>query len=353
MRCCPLARRYCAAVLLHAPTPISAHVVGADDRGCARCWRSQLTGWTKEEMNTLSQLQGQFSNLSVRKLIDEGASSQVWEGDWAGAHVVIKVLREHEALRSFLSEVNIWKQLRHPCVCALLGVCTFDGRPSMVLEFMTGGSLHDLLHNSSVADRTELEPQLLARMVVEVASGVAYLHSNGVMHRDVKTANVLLDDSRHAKVTDFGISTRFGRQDYTAETGTYRQMAPEVILHKPYNYKCDVYSYGVLLWETLHRQVPFTGFAPLQAAFAVAMEAARPPISLRAELQCYSSLIQACWDTEPSRRPDMDEVVRVASEASRTVEVCGGSFPPFGPRTHEHEQVDAAHEHEHVNASVP
>ena len=135
-------------------------------------------------MSTLDQLQGQFSNLRVRKLIDEGASSQVWEGDWAGARVVIKVLREQEALRSFLSEVNIWRQLRHPCVCALLGVCMFEGRPSMVLEYMTGGSLHDLLHNAT--ERTELDPLLLARVVSEVASGVAYLHSYGVMHRDVK-----------------------------------------------------------------------------------------------------------------------------------------------------------------------
>ena len=92
-------------------------------------WRSRPSEWTAEEVSTLDQLQGQFSNLRVRKLIDEGASSQVWEGDWAGARVVIKVLREQEALRSFLSEVNIWRQLRHPCVCALLGVCMFEGRP--------------------------------------------------------------------------------------------------------------------------------------------------------------------------------------------------------------------------------
>ena len=158
-------------------------------------------------------------------------------------------------------------------------------------------------------------------MVNEVASGVAYLHYNGVMHRDIKTANVLLDEARHAKVTDFGISTRFGRAEYTAETGTYRQMAPEVILHKPYNYKCDVYSYGILLWETLHRQVPFTGFAPLQAAFAVAMEHARPPIALREQLQCYTPLITSCWETEPNDRPGMDQVVKATAECRAAVEL--------------------------------
>ena len=100
--------------------------------------QTAVPGLTDEEHQMLNELQGQFSNLRVRRLIDEGASSQVWEGDWAGARVVIKVLREQEALRSFLGEVNIWRQLRHPCVCSLFGVCMFEQRPSMVLEYMIG-----------------------------------------------------------------------------------------------------------------------------------------------------------------------------------------------------------------------
>jgi len=286
-----------------------------------------MSGWGAGGVCPRKARHGHVAHVNVRKLIDEGASSQVWEGDWAGVRVVVKVLREQEALRSFLSEVNIWRALRHPCVCALLGVCMFDSRPSMVLEYMTGGSLHDLLHNSGERTVREHFATLISRIVAEVASGVAYLHSNGVMHRDVKTANVLLDDARHAKVTDFGISTRFGRPDYTAETGTYRQMAPEVILHKPYNYKCDVYSYGILLWESTHRQVPFTGFAPLQAAFAVAMEAARPPITLRDEYKAYSDLIEACWDGDPRSRPDMDQVVNVTRECAAAIAANVSDWP--------------------------
>ena len=77
------------------------------------------------------------------------------------------------------------------------------------------------------------------------------------------------------KVTDFGISTRFA-QDHTAETGTYRYMAPEVIAHQKYDYRCDVYSYGMLMWEITHREIPFRSQNALQAAFAVAMEQKRP-----------------------------------------------------------------------------
>ena len=84
---------------------------------------AELGHWTEEEVNTINGMQGQFSNLRVRKLIDEGASSQVWEGEWAGARVVIKVLREQEALRSFLSEVcersrterGPWRTRNLPC----------------------------------------------------------------------------------------------------------------------------------------------------------------------------------------------------------------------------------------------
>lgn len=79
----------------------------------------ELSNWTLDEVETLNGLQGQFSNLRVRKLIDEGASSQVWEGEWAGARVVVKVLREHEALRSFLSEVRrVRPPLGRRCMCA-------------------------------------------------------------------------------------------------------------------------------------------------------------------------------------------------------------------------------------------
>ena len=106
---------------------------------------------------------------------------------------------------------------------------------------------------------------------------------------------MLLDSSQHAKVTDFGISTTFGREDYTAETGTYRFMAPEVIVHKPYDYHCDVYSFGMVVWETLHGAVPFGNYQPLQAAFAVAMEGQRPDINLRKDLQCYEPLMRGAY----------------------------------------------------------
>ena len=187
-------------------------------------------------------------------------------------------------------QVKIWSNLRHPAVCSFMGTCVQRGLPAIVLEYLPG-SLHDLLHKPT-SGKHKLRP-LSERVQVqigrEIATGVAYLHSEQLIHRDIKAANVLLDEHLHVKLADFGISTGFG-PEHTAETGTYRYMAPEVIRHQQYDHKCDVYSYGVLLWEVLHRQVPFRTHSPLQAAYAVAMERERPPVALKSSLAPFASV---------------------------------------------------------------
>ena len=96
--------------------------------------------------------------------------------------MVIKVLREDEALRSFLGEVNIWRQLRHPCVCSLLGVCLFEEMPAMVLEFLQGGSLHDLLHGGPGRPQLLLSTHQALRICCDIAAGLAFLHPR-MVHR--------------------------------------------------------------------------------------------------------------------------------------------------------------------------
>jgi serine/threonine protein kinase len=226
--------------------------------------------------------------------------------------IVVKMSgKQKDAMSTFTNEVDILKGLRHPGICSLLHSGAMDDRPWIALEHMAGGSLHSLLHSEH--NEHNLESALLSRIVAQVASGLSYLHESGVIHRDLKTANVLLDAALHAKLCDFGLSTRFGRAEYSAERGTYRQMAPEILLRKPYDHRIDVYSYGILLWETLHCKEPFAGMLPLQAAFAVAMQEARPQMDLREEHQPYAELICACWDGEPTNRPEMNRVAEAAA----------------------------------------
>ena len=88
-----------------------------------------------------------------------------------------------------------------------------------------------------------------------------YLHKVNVVHRDLKTANLLMDENEVVKVADFGVArvkSTDGSQ-MTAETGTYRWMAPEVIAHQHYSHKCGVFSYGILLWELVRGDIPYSG----------------------------------------------------------------------------------------------
>jgi serine/threonine protein kinase len=240
-----------------------------------------------------------------------------------------------------LQEVRILRELRHTSICSFLGTCMQQGLPAIVLECLPGGSLYNLLHEapggraaadgsaSAVGSPTPLAPELLSRLSLEVAQGVAYLHQSQVIHRDIKSANVLLDAHQHAKVTDFGISTRFAL-DHTAETGTYRYMAPEVIAHQQYDYRCDVYSYGMLLWEIAHQQVPFRSQNALQAAFAVAMEQKRPPLGLSVALAGFGPVITACWQSSAEQRPDMDRVVQQLQALDEAVAAAAAPPPPPG-----------------------
>jgi len=267
-----------------------------------------------------------FEGLRLTRFCAEGSDCKVWEASWGAATVAVKVLKDDpnigkDALKGFMMEVEIWRNLRHPYICAFMGTCMHDGRPAMVLELMRGGSLHELLH---AQDSGPLKAEKKGSIALEVASGLAYLHSQGIIHRDIKAANILLDEQQHAKVADFGISRTFGGE-LTAETGTYRAMAPEVITHKQYDSKCDIYSFGILLWELTHQQLPFSDYSPLQAAFAVAMEQRRPPLALSTELEAYGALILSCWQHSPHARPASETVVSECIQLLKELSARGDS----------------------------
>jgi len=271
-------------------------------------------------------ISNKFASLKLYQSID--GKGHVWKGSWNGIVVAVKMIKveqsmEADVLRRFKKLTHILDGIEHPNICKYFGNTMHQGHPFMVHEFIGGGSLHSFLHGSSDDSASwlpALPPRLLSRIALETASAVAYLHSKGVLHRNIKAASVLLDDDQHVKLADFGLSTTLA-SDLTAETGTYRWMAPEVIGHRKYDDKCDVHSYGMLLWELTHRKIPFQGRGALQAAFAV-VQGERPPISLSGELQPFGNVIESCWQHLPTARPNMAKVVTMVQaidDGSRTV----------------------------------
>jgi len=119
-------------------------------------------------------------------------------------------------------------------------------------------------------ERKSLPLQKLIAIALDIARGMEYIHSQGVIHRDLKPENVLIDQDFHMKIADFGIACEEAYCDSLADDpGTYRWMAPEMIKHKSYGRRVDVYSFGLILWEMVAGTIPYEDMNPIQAAFAV------------------------------------------------------------------------------------
>ena len=246
--------------------------------------------------------------------------------------------KDEQEIGNLRREVTIALEVSHPHLVRTLGTVLVDAgcgfsSPGLVMEIKRGGSLAELLHGPSslpsdthtagtagLADgathsidrlpqrdqptlahgRPVPSAELRQRLVHEVLSGLAYLHELSIMHRDIKTANVLLDGDLHAAVCDFSISTRFS-MELTNSVGTLRYMAPEVCFGR-YDAKADVFAYGMLLWETLHVEVPFSESHSMKAFF-LSYSGKRPPIQLAPPLDRYVEFIQRCWHQSPEMRP--------------------------------------------------
>uniref|UniRef100_A0A7S2L3E6 Protein kinase domain-containing protein n=1 Tax=Leptocylindrus danicus TaxID=163516 RepID=A0A7S2L3E6_9STRA len=331
----------------------------------------------------------------LSKIIGEGGFGSVWRGDWRGTPVAIKMLTlppiidaavkgdndekdtttataicnksneqtaiALEKLKTFQSEMNLLKSLRHPNVCLFLGFIRNEadgGKKSkstwgLVMELCEHGSLWDALRrplppnfnfhlNNRGIQNLNVHPigapvsiwpnELILRVASGAARGIAYLHSRNppILHRDLKSANLLLDASFHVKIADFGLSTIVQQGNDTSpltqNCGTVQWMAPEVLQYSsetpllgdnnnPYGPPADVYSFAIILWELVTQECPFESCVssrndPLQVALAVIQRDVRPVVP-RWVCERYRDVILRCWRRDPSRRMRLEDVLTV------------------------------------------
>ena len=158
-------------------------------------------------------------SIMLDQWIGTGGYSCVLRAQLVNRTVALKIFdrtayRSVRELRRLHQEASIASKLQHPCVVQSIGTTTVAHKwPALVLEHLAGGTLYSRLHNPTVSPMTAAHRKQIA---LEVALGLEYLHANGVVHRDIKTTNVLLDSSEHAKISDFGIATRLG-MEFTAD----------------------------------------------------------------------------------------------------------------------------------------
>ncbi|KAB2004292.1 hypothetical protein ES319_D11G188100v1 [Gossypium barbadense] len=257
--------------------------------------------------------------LKIENRIASGSYADLYRGTYCSQEVAIKVLKPEqitrEMLREFSQEVYIMRKIRHKNVVQFIGACTRSPNLCIVTEFMARGSIYDYLHKQ----RGVFKLPSLLKVAVDVSKGMNYLHQNNIIHRDLKTANLLMDENQVVKVADFGVARVQSQSGVmTAETGTYRWMAPEVIEHKPYDHKADVFSFGISLWELLTGELPYGLLTPLQAAVAVVQKSLRPTIPKHTHPR-LRELLERCWLQDPSQRPNFSEIIDILKQIAKEV----------------------------------
>ncbi|XP_043281270.1 mitogen-activated protein kinase kinase kinase 7-like [Venturia canescens] len=274
-----------------------------------------------QQQTSLGQLTQQFveeidyDEIETEEVVGKGSFGVVWKGRWRGRYVAIKHIDTEGERRAFAVEVRQLSRVAHPNIVRLYGACTRNP-VCLVMEYAEGGSLYNVLH-------CEPQPRYTAAHAIswalQCANGVAYLHNmkpKPLIHRDLKPPNLLLVfGGRTLKICDFGTACDLNTY-MTNNKGSAAWMAPEVFEGSRYTEKCDVFSWGVILWEILSRRKPFDdiGGSAYRIMWAVHI-GQRPPL-LEGCPRPIEQLIVQCWRKIPEERPSMNEVVRIMTHLS-------------------------------------
>lgn len=225
--------------------------------------------------------------------------------------VAVKTCRmtlPEEQKRKFLQEGRILKQYDHPNIVKLIGICVQKQPIMIVMELVSGGSLLMFLRKNAA---TMTQKQLMA-MCRDAAAGMRYLESKNCIHRDLAARNCLIGNENIVKISDFGMSRE--EEEYIVSGGMkqipIKWTAPEALNFGKYTSLCDVWSYGILVWEIFSRgDTPYSGLSNSRARERID-EGYRMPAPENTPPEMYRLMLK-CWSYEPENRPHFDEIFTV------------------------------------------
>ncbi|GAA96299.1 uncharacterized protein L969DRAFT_626409 [Mixia osmundae IAM 14324] len=245
------------------------------------------------------------------KKVGQGASGSVYVAKTlaTGGKVAIKQmdLRAQPRKELIVNEILVMRESQHPNIVNFLDSFLLRSEELwVVMEYMEGGPLTDVIDNNTLAERQ------IASICLETCRGLQHLHQQSIIHRDIKSDNVLLDSVGHVKITDFGFCAKLTDQKSKRATmvGTPYWMAPEVVKQKEYGAKVDVWSLGIMAIEMIENEPPYLDEEPLKALYLIATNGTptlKKPEKLSKELKNF---LAVCLCVDVKSRATSEELVQ-------------------------------------------
>lgn len=279
-----------------------------NQEGIKDAFNSQI----KKSLSQYSQFEKKEEDFIIddSDQISSGVTSVVRRGWYSitDEEVAIKILNENylkigESSLVYLSqEIAILIHLKHEYIAEFIGYVIPKNENSvwLVTKFIENGSLFDI--------KKDLTPFQKTKIAFEIAEAMEYIHSNSLLHRDLKTENVLIDGDFSPKIIDFGVA-RSDISDIkkTSKCGTFNYMAPEVIDGGDYGTKADVFSYGLILWEMVNNEEPFGTFSKEKIQEKIRRCA---PLKFKGKCpQNLKDLIKSCYSKDKDKRPSFTQII--------------------------------------------
>lgn len=252
-------------------------------------------------------------DLIVEAAIGRGVFGVVYKGSYFGTPVAIKKLHTSSVpkntLAEFDKECSIMKGLHHPNIVLFMGSCSKPPTLLLVTELLANGSFFDIYHKLPRPDPVQ-QVRLAYNIAFDMAKGLAYLHNHNpiVIHRDLKSQNILLDDKMRTKIADFGLSKFRDVGKTMSICGSPLWVAPEVLRGEKYGCSCDVYSFSIIVWEALAWGEPYPDLGSSDIMNGVACGNLRPTVP-DGTPGPLAHLLEECWMKKQDQRPTFNEIV--------------------------------------------
>ena len=201
-----------------------------------------------------------YSEIKGMKQIEKGSFGVIYSAKWRGTKIAVKMLPSamtEKLMNEFRQEAGLMRSLRHPNILQYLGISQTGREVCICMEYMSNGSLYRMLHQPD----SSFSRRRIKSICLDTVRGMNYLHKQSppIVHRDLKSHNLLIDSHWRVKVCDFGLSRITAHNQTMTACGTPSWTAPEVLRNERYTTKADVYGFGVVVWEMFARADPFPG----------------------------------------------------------------------------------------------